>query len=41
MERELSAMFGGRSVDIKTAEDLSPYFRDDVVESAEIQYAEG
>lgn len=41
MERELSAIFGGRSVDIRTAEDLSPYFRQDVVESAEIQYAEG
>ena len=41
MERELSAIFGDRRVDIRTAEDLSPYFLDDVVESAEIQYAEG
>lgn len=41
MERELSAIFGDRPVDIRTAEDLSPYFRHDVVESAEIQYAEG
>ena len=41
MERELSAIFGDRPVDIRTAEDLSPYFRQDVVESAEIQYAEG
>jgi len=41
MERELSAIFGDRPVDIRTAEDLSPYFRNEVVESAEIQYAEG
>ena len=39
MERELSVIFGDRRVDIRTAEDLSPYFRQDVVESAEIQYA--
>ena len=41
MERELSAIFGDRPVDIRTAEDLSTYFRHEVVESAEIQYAEG
>jgi len=41
MERELSAIFGNRRVDIRTAEDLSPYFRQDVVESAEIQYSAG
>jgi len=41
MERELSAIFGDRPVDIRTAEDLSPYFRHEVVETAEIQYAEG
>ena len=41
MERELSAILGDRPVDIRTAEDLSPYFRQEVVESAEIQYAEG
>ena len=41
MERELSAILGDRPVDIRTAEDLSTYFRHEVVESAEIQYAEG
>ena len=28
-------------VDIRTAEDLSRYFRNDVLESAEVQYVEG
>jgi len=41
MERELSAMFGGRKVDLRTAEDLSRYFREDVLKEAEIQYAQG
>lgn len=40
MERELATIFD-RSVDIRTAEDLSRYFRDDVLSTAEIQYAEG
>ena len=31
----------GRKVDLRTAEDLSRYFRDDVVNSAEVQYAVG
>ena len=37
-ERELSELLGGRRVDLRTAEDLSRYFRDDVVRSAEVQY---
>lgn len=41
MERELSAILGGRKVDLRTAEDLSRYFRQQVVEEAELQYAEG
>lgn len=41
MERELSALFGGRKVDLRTPEDLSRYFRQDVVAQAEVQYAEG
>lgn len=41
MERELSAILGGRKVDLRTAEDLSRYFRQRVVEEAELQYAEG
>jgi predicted nucleotidyltransferase len=40
MEIELSEIFG-RKVDLRTAEDLSKYFRKEVVESAEVQYAEG
>jgi uncharacterized protein len=40
MERELSEILGGRKVDLRTARDLSRYFRDDVVASAEVQYAE-
>ena len=39
MEEELSALFGGRKTDIRTVEDLSRYFRDEVMASAEVQYA--
>jgi hypothetical protein len=39
MERELSEMLGGRMVDLRTAQDLSRYFRDEVVRMAEVQYA--
>lgn len=39
MEIELSEMLG-RKVDLRTAEDLSRYFRDEVVARAEVQYAE-
>lgn len=38
MEIELSEMIG-RKADLRTPEDLSKYFRDEVVESAEVQYA--
>lgn len=41
MERELSRIFGGRKVDLRTPEDLSPYFRQDVVSKASVQYAQG
>jgi predicted nucleotidyltransferase len=41
MERELSALFGGRKVDFRTPEDLSRYFREDVLKEAEVQYAKG
>ncbi len=40
MARELSQFFGGREVDLRTAEDLSRYFRDEVLTTAEVQYAE-
>jgi predicted nucleotidyltransferase len=39
MERELSAFFGGRKVDLRTPEDLSRYFRQRVLAEAEVQYA--
>ena len=38
MERELSALFGGREVDLRTPQDLSRYFRDSVVAEAQVQY---
>ena len=40
MERELSAVLGYK-VDLRTAEDLSRYFRQDVLDQAEVQHAEG
>ena len=39
MERELSGFFGGRKIDLRTPEDLSRYFRDEVKKTAEVQYA--
>src|SRR5437660_12913064 len=39
IETELSALLSGRRVDLRTAEDLSRYFREDVVRSAEVQFA--
>ena len=39
MERELSALFGGRKVDLRTPNELSRHFRDEVMGSAAIQYA--
>ncbi|MBN2419893.1 MAG: nucleotidyltransferase family protein [Deltaproteobacteria bacterium] len=39
MENELSSTLG-RKVDLRTAEDLSRYFRKEVLESAEVQYVE-
>jgi predicted nucleotidyltransferase len=41
LERELSSLFGGRKVDLRTPEDLSRYFRKVVIEEAEVQYAQG
>ncbi|MCK7467898.1 MAG: nucleotidyltransferase family protein [Desulfosudis oleivorans] len=39
MERELSQIFGGRKIDLRTPEDLSKYFRQQVLSTAEVQYA--
>lgn len=38
LENQLSAIIG-RKVDLWTSEDLSRYFRDEVVATAEVQYA--
>lgn len=38
MEHELSELFGGRRVDLRTPADLSRYFRDEVLSTARIQY---
>lgn len=39
LEEELARLFGGRKVDLRTPQDLSRYFRDEVVAQAEVQYA--
>lgn len=41
MEEELSEMLGGRKVDLRTPQDLSRYFREEVLDSAAVQYARG
>jgi predicted nucleotidyltransferase len=40
MELELSSLLG-RRVDLRTPAELSRYFRDEVLRSAEVQYAAG
>jgi predicted nucleotidyltransferase len=39
IEAELSALLGGRQVDLRTAADLSAHFRNEVVCAADEQYA--
>lgn len=39
IEAELSILAAGRRIDLRTAQDLSRYFRDEVVRTAEVQYA--
>lgn len=41
LEREFSALLGGRTVDLRTPGDLSRYFRQRVMDEAEVQYAHG
>ena len=41
MEEELSALFGGHKVDLRTPQDLSRYFRQEVINTAEVQYVQG
>ena len=38
LEREMSALLDGRKVDLRMPEDISCYFRDTVLEEAEVQY---
>ena len=38
LELELSWLFAGRKVDLRTPEDLSRYFRQGVLDTAEVQY---
>jgi uncharacterized protein len=38
IEIDLSELLGGRTVDLRTAGDLSRYFRDEVVRTAEPQF---
>ena len=39
IEAELSSLLGGRRVDLRTPQDLSRYFRDEVLREAEVQFA--
>lgn len=41
IEIDLSQALGGRKVDVRTPQDLSRYFRDEVVRMAEVQYVAG
>jgi len=41
MERELSVLLEGRKTDLRTPQDLSRYFRQEVVEQAEVAYEQG
>ena len=41
MEIELTEVLGGRKADLRTAEDLSRYFRDEVLAEAELVYVQG
>lgn len=39
IEAELSDLLGGRRVDLRTAQELSRYLRDEVIRTAQMQYA--
>ncbi len=41
IEIDLSQALGGRKVDVRTPQDLSQYFRDEVVRTAQVQYVAG
>jgi len=37
--RELSELLGGRRVDLRTPQELSPHLRDEIMAQAEVQFA--
>ena len=39
MELDLSVLFSGRKIDLRTPDDLSRYFRREVMATAEVVYA--
>jgi uncharacterized protein len=39
IEMELSDLLGGQRVDLRTPQELSRYFRDEVARAAQVQYA--
>ncbi len=40
IQLELCALFPGRNVDLRTPEDLSPYFRQEILDTSEVQYVQ-
>ena len=40
MELELAGMLDGRAVDLRTPNELSPYFRDEVLREARVIYGD-
>jgi uncharacterized protein len=40
MAEELSELYGGRTVDLRTPNDLSRHFREEVLRVAEVQYSD-
>jgi predicted nucleotidyltransferase len=38
LERELASLLGVTKIDLRTPQDLSRYFRDEVLATAEVQY---
>lgn len=41
IQRRLSELLGDKNVDLRTPNELSPYFRDKVLKVAEVQYVQG
>jgi hypothetical protein len=40
IERELSEIFGGKKIDLRTPSELSRYFRNEVISNAHVRYSE-